>query len=374
MNILMMADYRTPCSGNFVASLLELAEIMRENGSYIHFIFPENQNGGGYTWTQWLEEHGFPVTLVNDQAPTDEVLEMIKGIIRSNDIHIIHSHFGLYHKLLLMNGKKLGVKVVFHDHMDFSPEISLNKQKFRAFLYSAAYRRQGVHIISVMELKSKAYRMCGKKYGHYVPNALSLRRNTQHETTREEQRDQFGIHPGDKLCFMLGWNKYGKGIDIAIKAVARCRKIDPTLKLGIIGVGTPPTEQVFDWIKAHTGVDPQSDWLCYLPSCEDIFACHRAADVFISSSRQEAFSYALLEAISQNTPVVISDVEGTKWAMQYSKAVTYPVEDSDACAGAIEQALEMGCMGSNYQEVIAQYSIDDWCERIIDIYNKMLAE
>lgn len=182
-----------------------------------------------------------------------------------------------------------------------------------------------------------------------------------------------GISPNEKLCLLLGWDKYRKGMDIAVKAVEHYRRTDPSLHLGFIGLGSPPHQGALDWIAEKTGVDSQSQWLHYFPSFEDMFACYRAVDVFLSASRKEAFSYGLLEAISQNTPVVVSDIEGTAWAQPYSRCAVYPTEDPQACAVAIEKALHSREIPSNAEEIVSKYSIDLWCERIMEIYQKMLA-
>lgn len=345
---------------------------MRNKGNEVYFLFPESRNGGGYTWTDWLQRNGFPVTLVKDQTPVEEVLVVLRDLIQRHNIKIVHTHFGLYHKLLISNAATLGVKLLVHDHMDFSPEGNIQKQKLRSLIFSGVYRLKGIHVVSVMELKSKAYCLCGKKYSHYVPNGLSLRRNVPKEVTREERRAELGIAENEKLCLLLGWDKYRKGMDIAVKAVAKYRENDPNLHLGIIGVGCPPWQSTVDWISEITGIDASCEWLHFFPSFEDMFACHRAADVYLSASRKEAFSYGILEAISQNTPVVVSDIEGTNWATRYNKSVAYPVEDIDACADALRQALEMGRKPSNQDELLSQYSISIWCDRIMNIYESLL--
>lgn len=345
---------------------------MRKIGNEVCFLFPESRNGGGYSWSRWLEDCGFSVTLLSDQTPEEQVLTVLSDLIREHDIQIVHTHFGLYPGLLLKNASRLGVKVLIHDHMDFSPEGNMLKQKVRTLLSSCIYRVRGVHVAPVMELKSKYYALCGKRYCHYVPNGLSLRRNAPADVSREERRREWGIPNGDNICLLLGWDKYRKGMDIAVKAVAEFRKTDPTLHLGIIGVGCPPWQSTVDWIREQTGVDPSCGWLHFLNSYEDMFVCYRAVDVYLSASRKEAFSYGLLEAISQNTPVVVSDIEGTQWAGAYTKASMYPVEDVNACVEALRSALALGREPSNYEEITARYGIDLWCKRIMEIYTNML--
>ena len=102
-----------------------------------------------------------------------------------------------------------------------------------------------------------------------------------------------------------------------------------------------------------------------------MFSYHRAADTYLSASRKEAFSYGLLEAISQNVPVVVSDIEGTAWAQAYSKCINYPVEDPNACAKAIEQALALPA-DSNWEKVMEDFGVARWCERMMGIYDEVL--
>lgn len=46
MNVLIMMDYRTPSSGNFIASLIELANEMRIDGCKMVFMAPYTRGGG----------------------------------------------------------------------------------------------------------------------------------------------------------------------------------------------------------------------------------------------------------------------------------------------------------------------------------------
>ena len=344
---------------------------MRGVGNETIFLFPKCKNSEGYTWSSWLESNDFCVSFLEDNASEDRVIGFLSNLIQQHNIQIIHSHFGMYHKLLIKYASKLGVKVVFHDHMDFSLDGNIHKQKLRSMIWATLYRLKGIHIISVMKQKYNAYCLAGKQQNHYIPNALSLRRNITAVLSREELRKQWGISEDTKLCFLLGWDMYGKGMDVAIKAVAKYRETDPSVHLGIIGVGTPPGAKNQGWIAENTGVDPNSEWLHYFPSLEDMFACDRAIDVYLSASRKEAFSYGLLEAISQNTPVVVSDVAGTKWSWDYDKCFTYPVEDVVACAHAIGQAVQVGRKPSNYKEITEKYHIQKWCTDVMSIYHKM---
>ncbi len=371
MNILIMADYRTPASGNFVASLLELAERLRERGSTVLFLFPDNRKGG-YSWSKWLEANGFRVILCDTGMPRAELAAELSEIVKKYQIELIHSHFGCCHRILTLERHKLGnVQVLIHDHMDFSPEGNQLAQRIRTTAWAAIYRLMGIGVVSVMNRKKKTYWLVGRK-NWYVPNGLSLRRNIACSMDREERRQRLGIEKDEKLCLFLGWDMYRKGLDIAIRAVAQLRQRGIPVCLGLVGFGDKPSEQAEQWIRERTGIDPKCTWLRFFPSTEDMFSYHRAADVYLSASRKEAFSYGILEAISQNVPVVMSDIEGTQWAAQYDKCIQYPVENVTMCADALEKAWEKRMDLSNQAIILKEYGIDVWCERMTEIYQKMV--
>ena len=367
MRILIAADYATPASGNFIASCVELGRFLRQNGDDLVFIFPENNNTLSETsWVKWLENEDFKVELINIKDKTEnQQLEFLINVIKKYSIDILHIHFGFFHHIVTKFANHIGVKIIVHDHMDFSAEGNLTKQKLRAILSSLVYRKNKITVVSVNPQKDNMYFFANHKY---VPNGLSMLRNVSVSASREECRAEIGLAPNDKICLFLGWDLYRKGLDVAIKAVNEIRKENPQMFLGVVGVGTPPTKLCCDFIKERTGIDPESKWIKFLPSREDMFAYHKAVDVYLSASRAEAFSYGILEAISQNTPVVVSDIKGTSWCHNYDKAVLYSTEDYKDCARAIKQALNMHNAKSNYQEITDKYNIKHWCKEIYKIY------
>lgn len=369
MNILIAADYATPASGNFVASCIELGLTLKNRGDNLFFIFPENSNTtSSASQVNWLRSQRFHVYLVKKELTSSDALIFLKSVIQKHNIDILHIHFGLFHSIATRHARELDVKILVHDHMDFAAGNNLTKQKIRCALRSIHYRLNHIAIASVNPQKDSAY-FFAKHW--YIPNGLSLIRNVPKTATRDEVRYALGIDEGKKICLFLGWDVHRKGLDIAVKAVNEARKTDPGILLGIVGMGDPPNKNRLRFIFETTGIDPSSPWIKYFPSQEDMFAYHRAVDVYLSASRSEAFSYGILEAISENTPLVVSDIKGTSWCHRYSKSVVYPTEDYNACAGAILHALSMGRTESNASGIVAAYSIDKWCDQMIDIYNTL---
>ena len=371
-NILIMADYQAPMSGNFLASQLELGIRVRQLGYNVVYVFPDNHKGG-YTWEKWLKDNGFNVYLIDCTKNDDEKLLQIKNITSSHGIGIIHSQFGFLTQLLRKRHNEIGnVKVIFHDRMDFSETQSQIKQHVKTMAKALMYRLNGVYNISVMKKKDNYYWPMGVDNHWYVPNGLSLIRAEVDELGREDRRKEIGIKEGEKLFLFLGWDLNRKGLDIAVKGIERCRQKNFPVKLGVIGAGIgKPNERAVDFLTSK-GIDPNTEAIIYMHNYEDVFALNRAADGYLSSSRSEAFSNGILEAISQKSPVVVSNITGTSWAWEYDNCHVYDVENPDDCAVAIEKALAKGRQSDNYQDILAKYSINVWCMRIIDIYKKVL--
>ena len=369
-NVLIVAEYAAPKSGNFIASLLDLADQIKNEGNQTTFLFPAVSQDRA--WVTWILENGYQVLFYDCQQSADEKLNAIRKIVQTYSIKLVHLHFGGLEPLFLSHCKELDVKLVIHDHFDFVTHRSQLRQRLSTLRNALLYRRCGAFCVSVMKKKDAWYRLLGKQHHAFVPNGLSLRRAEQDQLTREERRQEIGLKADEKLVLFLGWDMYRKGLDIAIKATEIYRNKDHSLKIGVIGAGIDgkPEKKTIQFLQ-QAGIDPFSDAVIYMHSYEDIFALQRAVDCYISSSRAEAFSYGILEAISQNTPVVVSDIVGTNWCWQYDNCFRYPVEDPAVCAEALQKALVRGRAPSNSADFIRKYSNDVWTKRIVSIYRQL---
>lgn len=372
VNVLIAAEYRAPRSGNFIASLLDLAETLRDQGGKVVFLFPTQEDR---PWAAWLREHSFPVHFLQDQLSKKEKLSEVKKLVNEYGINLIHIHFGYLEGLLLPTHDTLGVELIIHDHFDFVTTLGQARQRLTTMRRAILYRRYHAYCVCVMEKKNRWYWPMGKNRHWFIINGLSSRRAEQDSLSIEERREEIGLKPGEKMVLFLGWDMLRKGLDIAIKAVEEYRKTDPSLKLGVIGVGNDgrPSERAEAFLRSK-GIDPFTEAVIYMHSYEDIFALNRAVDCYISSSRAEAFAYGILEAISQNTPVVVSDITGTKWCWEYTNCFRYAVEDPVDCSRAIKKAIACGRTPSNASQFLTKYGNDVWCEKVIAAYHHAVLE
>ncbi|MBQ6420738.1 MAG: glycosyltransferase family 4 protein [Clostridia bacterium] len=373
MNILVMANFKAECSGNFINSLLALGEKAHSLGWQMTYMFPLRDDGTQCPWTDYMRDRGFEVITYSETMTQKETEDFLVSVVEKYGIDLIHSHFSCLATILLWN-KTLhdNVRILFHDHMDFVPDQPVFGQIRKQLKTAKRYREYGIGVISVMKKKHRGYFCVPNRW--YIPNGITYQRNVKRSLTREEKRAQLGIGPEDRLCLFLGWDIYRKGVDIAIKAALKAREQGAPLIMGIVGFGADPKEEYLSRIRAVLGFDPMAEGIRFLESEEDMYALHRAADVYLSASRTEVFSYGILEAISENVPVVASDISGTRWCLKYSKSIKFPSGNIEKCADALIKAGSLRDLPSNRDLLTDRYSIDVWTQRVTEVYKEMAAE
>lgn len=370
MKVLIAADYYSPYSGNFIGSLLDLGFAMRKRGNELCFLFPLHEKER--FWVQTIRDLGFQVFHFDMKQKTSEIIHCLNTLIQDQGIDMIHAHFGLFYHFFLFENKQLvPVKILLHDHMGFSHHGSIIRQWIKNLLRALLFKKNKIGIISVQKEKNLSYFLNFGRHW-YIPNGLSVRRCVAESLSREERRREKEISPEIQLVLAFGWDCDIKGIDIAINAVHKLRDNNPYVELAIVIQDEKLPSNDREYIIQQTGLDPQkTSWIHLWPSSEDVFSYYRAADVFLSSSRTESFSYAILEAISQNSSVVMSNIKGTAWAGEYSKTRAFRSEDYEDCAVKISESL-VASDCSNREDIIEQFSIVKWTERIQEVYDFMM--
>ena len=128
-------------------------------------------------------------------------------------------------------------------------------------------------------------------------------------------------------------------------------------------------EKLRAYIAENTACTGQEEYFVFLPPREDIFSLHEAADILISASRSEGFSYAILEMLSIGGKVVMSDIPGTRWAKEYAATINFASGDAERCAEAIETARVMPVDSEAIAKAVRDaYSIDKWTVAVIEQY------
>lgn len=118
-------------------------------------------------------------------------------------------------------------------------------------------------------------------------------------------------------------------------------------------------------------------WVQLLPPREDIATYYNAADVFLSASRTEAFSYCLVEAAYCRPMLVSSDIPGPN-DLRISGMQLFPTKDADALSDVLYHELILPIAEQEYirqarkDSVVQRYNLTDWCLMVIENYVKVL--
>jgi glycosyltransferase involved in cell wall biosynthesis len=154
-----------------------------------------------------------------------------------------------------------------------------------------------------------------------------------------------------------------KGLDVAVRALARVREEEPRAVLVVLGEG-PERGRL-----AEDGV--------YLPGrVGDVGAWLARAELLVHPARWEGFGLALLEAMLAGKPVVATRVSSIpEIVVDGETGLLVPPDDPGALAGAILRVLhEPGRLGeAGLARAKSEFSVARMCRRTLAVYHRALS-
>ena len=248
--------------------------------------------------------------------------------------------------------KRRGTKLVIHVHSDFT---SGQKESFKNRLLE----KIGISLLSkidrVIYVSESMYNHSKVKNKVYIPNAIVGSR-LPNDLTRHTDMPTF---------LMFGWSPKVKGVDIAVKAINYLNDELHTKAKLLLVHSKKGTDELFGFLQSK-GIDTNNDlkYVELLTPTENVFDYYLRSNVFISSSRSEGFSYSILEALSIGMPVIMSDIEGTKWASKYGSVFSYKAESYYELALKMKELID-SCETSNVNNTNIKimkedYSLNNW--------------
>jgi glycosyltransferase involved in cell wall biosynthesis len=194
-------------------------------------------------------------------------------------------------------------------------------------------------------------------------------------TKQKALRASMEIAEHETLIGAVGRLEPQKRFDILLQAFAQVRSTRPHLRLFIVGEGAERVRL------EHTITELGMKNSCkLLGHRSDIVDLHHVFDLFVQSSDYEGTSNAVLEAMAMETPIVATNVGGTKELIQHGVhgLLTQP-GDSDALARAIEESLnEPNAMAKRIvaarNRVERELSFDQRMKTVETIYQQLVQE
>lgn len=354
-NVLLICGYAAPYKGNFILSL-EYLEDTYKDGKMV-YMFPSNAKNVAWM-ADYQENHcvyfmsmGFFGKKVNRK-----ILKELKNILLIEDIKIIHTHFLVYNYSLFVSKHTFAksIRMIAHIHNQFAIPTT-KSAPIKKFVMEHSYDT----IVGVSKSVADGLnRSIKHKNITYIDNAICFSRLDSYE--KISLRD----NENQKVILMAGWPALVKGVDIAAQAILELRNDGCDIKLCIMQSGD--FEQTQHCVTEAIGSYP--DWVEILPPREDVATYYNAADIFLSASRTEAFSYCLVEAAYCTPMLITSDIPGPS-DLKIDGMERFVSENVEDLVHKIKELLIISIdVEERKYNVIRSYDLRSWTSAIVEMY------
>ena len=351
---IFFANYGSPYEGNFIVSLKLLEKKLNENDIRVIYVFPTRT--GERNWVNQLKTDDNDIVYLPDNRL--QAIRKLRKILR--EVIFVHTHFINMEQMLILKLARItsGARCVVIHHIHNHYEKSSNKIKY---------------LLKRWSIKSDLMLACGSgvcdsihqagltNEATYIDNGIDFRRLDQYE---EARFDKSKIQ-----ILMFGFDYKRKGVDLAVKA---CEKlVNEGYKLQLNISLSRNLETVKKEISSLMRNIP--DWISLLPPRNDIATYYKAADLFISPSREEGLCYSLIEAAYCGCIVVASYISG-QYELEIPQIVWCKKENSNDLARAIYDVIKLSQddikdkITRQKEAVLKKYSVSRWVDDVMEYY------
>jgi len=248
----------------------------------------------GVDYVEILERHSFDWS----------VWPALRRLVRARGIDLVHAH---EHKTALLALLLARVEPV----VPLATAHGWSGLSLKERAYYVVERRLLARyplVIAVSEPIRQALITCGAEPSRVrrIPNGIDHTAFRRSPGVRERMRKALGIAPGRPVLGAVGRLEPVKRFDLLIDAAALLRL--PQRPLIILAGGGTAQRGILERAKA---LGFERDVLL-LGHREDAREVHQAFDVYVQTSDSEGVPNAVLEAMALETPIVATDVGGTR--------------------------------------------------------------
>jgi glycosyltransferase involved in cell wall biosynthesis len=372
--LIHLADYTGSYGGNFIASLVYLDKMLKLYNWRQVLVFSDIIKNK--PWVQYLVNLKVPIYFL-PKASRIRLTKDVYEIVNRENAQILHTHFSTFDfpawaAKRLRRFNRHFCEVIWHVHSPY-PRKPFIANRLRDGIRFHIARNLYKIVVSEGGQLNLLDRGLSLNKTLVIPNGIDLKRALQTTETKESMCHQFSLD-NDLILLQLGWDPIGKGVDISLKAVENL--VSHKIKIRLLLVGT---EKLHKYVDSLYGSSPPA-WLKILPVTEHIANYFQVADVFVSASRAEGFSYAVGEAMYYGLPVISSDIRGLEWAHSSLGVFFFPNEDVKGLEEAVISITKLSdnekkeLISQNSKLISNEYSLDIWGKRIVDLYEKIIRQ
>jgi glycosyltransferase involved in cell wall biosynthesis len=287
----------------------------------------------------------------------------LRAALKAQPVSILHSHseFADIAVLLLktLPSRPTILRTVHNGYRLEWKNRLLRRWLFSYFLYPFNFDLEiGVSQNIVDNLNRRLLaRLLGKR-ARRVYNGIDLQRFTPTHSKVDERRLIPGIPPEARVIGSVGRLAEEKGYLFLLDAFARVLVLHPEAYLLLVGDG--PLDMR---LRAHAATLGIATKVVFVGSQQNIETIFAGLDLFVSSSLWEGLSTVILESMAAGTPVVATDIPGTREIVRdRQNGWLVPAADPIAMAEAINEALvnKAACetFAGRAKEYVKVFSID----------------
>lgn len=258
----------------------------------------------------------------------------LRALVRDRRIDIVHAHDYKTDLLALLLARRAGV-------IPLSTAHGWTGQSWRErALYYPADKRLLARFPRVIAVSSDiaaelARHGVRRERTIVILNAIDPDLFRPDPAVRQATRAALGFGPDVVAIGAVGRLERQKRFDLLLDACAPLLAARPDLRLAIAGDGS-----LRGPLEAHAGALGMARQCLFLGHRDDVAALYDAFDLLVQSSEYEGTPNVVLEAMAMETPLVATDVGGTReLAVPGIHGLVVPPHDVAALRTAIEAAI-----------------------------------
>jgi glycosyltransferase involved in cell wall biosynthesis len=311
MRILSVIASLHPAAGGPVESCVLLNRKFRQMGHHAAILSCES---GGEPWLQRLTTNPFLAgPSYGHYGFTPRLLPMLRELKNKFDAVIVHGIWQYQCVALLQAFQKGDPPVVVFVHGNLDPYF-IDNFPFKNIKKSVHYRLVEARLFrrahAVLFTCDEERRLASSSYRPIVGNRQTVRYGI--DPPEFDPAAYKGTFAGIKekykdkhLILFFGRIHPKKGCDLLLHAFARIARENPSAHLLMVGPDEVGSVPKLKRLAERLGIAGKVSWLGPAYG-DDKWFLFSSADVFILPSHMENFGIAIVEAMSQGTPVLIS--------------------------------------------------------------------